>query len=234
MKLSDLRFHFTRKSSNAKTGPIPVSTSSAATCPATCPFKGNGCYAESGPLALHWREVTAGSRGTSAEQFFTEINSLPDGQLWRHNQAGDLPHTLGKISRRFIRGLVEANRGKRGFTYTHHSITKGENLELIRYANRNGFRINISTESESAADAAVAAGLPAVMAVRSDESRTHWRTPAGNVVTVCPAQRDGEQWEGVDCAKCQLCQTRSHRQIIAFLAHGTSKRRADAAINGAQ
>jgi hypothetical protein len=190
----------------------------------------NGCYAESGPLAIHWREVTDGNRGTDAAQFFTEIEELPDGQLWRHNQAGDLPHTLGRISRRFIKSIAEANRGRRGFTYTHHDITKGENLALIRYANRNGFRINVSTESESAADAAVAAGLPAVIAVSSDESRTHWRTPEGNVVTVCPAQRTEDQFSGVSCSSCQLCQSRSHKQIIAFLAHGTSKKKANAAI----
>ena len=234
MKLSELRFHFTRKSANVKTGPIPVSTSSSATCPATCPFKGNGCYAESGPLALHWRKVTAGNRGETAKEFFTQIQELPDGQLWRHNQAGDLPHTLGRISRRFIKSIVAANAGRRGFTYTHHDSTKGENLALIRYANRNGFRVNVSTETEAAADAAVAAGLPAVIAVPSSETRTHWRTPAGNVVTVCPAQRDGEQWEGVSCSNCELCQSRNVKQVIAFLAHGASKRKADAAINARQ
>lgn len=230
MKLSELRFHFTRKSANAKTGPIPVTTSSSVTCPSTCPFKGNGCYAESGPLALHWREVTAGNRGVDAEQFFQEIKELPEDQLWRHNQAGDLPHTNGRISRRFIKSIVAANSGRRGFTYTHHDITKGENLALVRYANRNGFRINVSTENEAAADRAVAAGLPAVIAVPSDETRTHWRTPDGNAVTVCPAQRKEDQFSGVSCSNCQLCQTRNHRQVIAFIAHGTSKKRADSAI----
>jgi hypothetical protein len=230
VKLSDLRFHFTPKSANVKTGPIPVSTSSSVTCPSTCPFKGNGCYAESGPLALHWREVTAGNRGTDAAGFFDSISKLPIGQLWRHNQAGDLPHTLGRISRRFIKSIVEANKGRRGFTYTHHDITKGENLALVRYANRNGFRVNVSTESEAAADRAVLAGLPAVIAVPSTETRTHWRTPAGHVVTVCPAQRKEDQFSGVSCSSCQLCQTRDHRQIIAFIVHGTSKKRADAAI----
>ena len=151
--LQTLRFHLTRVSSNAKTGPIPVSTSSKATCPATCPFMGNGCYAASGPLALHWAAVTRGERGTPFAEFLAAIRSLPAGQLWRMNQAGDIPHNgTGKISRRFIKGMVAANRGRRGFTYTHHDLTKGENLSLIRYANRNGFTVNVSTESEAAAD----------------------------------------------------------------------------------
>lgn len=227
--LSALRFHLTRVSSNVKTGPIPVSTSSKATCPATCPFMGNGCYASSGPLALHWQAVTRGDRGISFRDFLAAIASLPKGQIWRHNQAGDLPHSNGRISRRFVRGIVAANRGRRGFTYTHHDPSKGENAALIRYANRNGFRINVSTETETAADHAISAGMPAVLAVPSTETRRSWRTPAGNAVLVCPAQRSDTK----TCADCQLCERRGSRVIIAFIAHGTGKRKADQAIAAA-
>ena len=46
--------HLTLKSRNAKVGPIPVSTSSAATCRDMCPLKAKGCYATfSRPLNLH-------------------------------------------------------------------------------------------------------------------------------------------------------------------------------------
>ena len=225
-KLSELKFHLTRVSSNIKTGPIPVSTSSKATCPASCPFAGNGCYAESGPLAIHWSNVTKGDRGTGLREFMAAIAALPADQLWRHNQAGDLPHTAGKISRRFIRAIVRANKGHRGYTYTHHKLEQGENLSLIRQANRQGFTINASTESEHAADHAIACGLPAVLAVPSSETRTTWQTPGGNRVLVCPAQRSDTK----TCADCQLCHARGKRVIIAFLAHGTSKRKAEQAI----
>ncbi len=47
--------HLTSKSSNAKTGPIPVSTSTAAWCPDSCPLKGAGCYGNGGPLAIQWK-----------------------------------------------------------------------------------------------------------------------------------------------------------------------------------
>jgi len=228
--LQTLRFHLTRSSSNVKTGPIPVSTSSRATCPPTCPFLENGCYAHAGYYTrLHWDAVTRGERGLPMAQFFEQIALLPAGQLWRSNVAGDLPHTMGKISRRFLRGLVAANRGRRGFTYTHHDLSKGENLALIRQANRQGFRVNVSTESEAAADRAIAAGLPAVMACPSTEARNSWRTPAGNAVLVCPAQRSDSK----QCASCQLCHTRGRRVIIAFKAHGTGKKKADAAIAAA-
>lgn len=228
--LKNLRFHLSRVSTNSKTGPIPVSTSSKATCPVTCPFaNGNGCYAENHGLNFHWRAVTDGSRGVTALEFFRLIAALPSGQFWRANQAGDLPHTLGRVSRRFLRGLIAANRGRRGYTYSHHDLALGENLALIRQANRQGFTVNVSTETEASADRAVAAGLPAVVAVPSTETRTAWNTPAGNRVVVCPAQREGST---VDCATCQLCYQRpaGNRLIIAFLAHGTSKAKANAAI----
>jgi hypothetical protein len=229
--LQTLRFHLTRVSSNQKTGPIPVSTSSRATCPPTCPFLKNGCYADAGYYTrLHWDAVTRGDRGVPFADFLDQIRNLPPGQLWRHSVAGDLAHTAGRISRRYIKALVAANRGRRGFTYTHHDLSKGENLPLLRFANRNGFTVNVSTESEAAADRAIAAGLPAVIAVPSTETRTTWRTPAGNAVLVCPAQRSDTK----TCSDCQLCSDkRGRRVIIAFLAHGTGKRKADAAIAAA-
>lgn len=227
--LKNLRFHLSRISTNSKTGPIPVSSSPRATCFPTCPFLGQGCYGENYPLKFHWDKVSEGTRGVTAAEFFRLIAALPPAQLWRHNQVGDLPATAGRISRRFLRGLIGANRGKRGYTYSHHDLALGENLALIRQANRQGLTVNVSTETESAADRAVAAGLPAVVAVPSTETRTAWDTPAGNRVVVCPAQRDGST---VDCATCQLCYQRPAGLIVAFLTHGTSKAKANAAIAG--
>jgi hypothetical protein len=229
MKLSDLRFHLSRVSTNSKTGAIPVSTSPRSSCSPSCPFFNNGCYAENYPLRFHWEAVTRGERGEPLQRFLANIAALPVGQLWRHNQAGDLPHTAGRISRRFMRGLIAANRGRRGYTYTHHRLDIGENLPLIRQANRNGLTVNISTETETAADSAVAAGLPAVLTVPSDESRTTWQTAGGNRVLVCPAQRSDTK----TCADCQLCHKRGRRVIIAFLAHGTAKRKAERSLTGA-
>ena len=68
------KYHLTAKSANVKTGPIPVSTTSAATCPPECPFNNSqGCYAGSGPLALHWAAVTRGDRGDCFADFCDKI-----------------------------------------------------------------------------------------------------------------------------------------------------------------
>jgi hypothetical protein len=71
-------YHLTLKSRNAKTGPIPVSTSARTTCPPSCLFNnGNGCYAASGPLALHWAKVSDGRAGTDYDTFVSSIGALP-------------------------------------------------------------------------------------------------------------------------------------------------------------
>lgn len=231
MSLSDLTFHLSTKSDNKKTGSIAVSTSSKATCSPTCPFlpaNGGGCYAQSGPLNLHWLKVTSGERGTTFKEFTTKLKGLPDGSAFRHNQAGDLPHNKGKISETFIRKMVASVRHLRAYTYTHHSLTLGSNISLIRYANRNGFRVNVSCETEAQVDQAIAADLPAVVVVKSDETRTQWRTEAGNIVLVCPAQRSDSK----TCADCMLCHHRGKRVAIGFLAHGNGKRKAEASLEG--
>ena len=220
-----LRFHLTPVSSNSKTGPIPVSTSSRDTCPDSCPFRGNGCYADGGPLAIHWREVTAGRRGLPWSDFLRTIAQLPAGQLWRHNQAGDLWKPGTAIGRAALFQLVEANRGRRGFTYSHHKRTPAVKT-AFRAATANGFTINASCHSETEADAAMADGLRAVFVVPTSETRRFWTTSGGNRAVVCPAQLH----EGMDCKTCQLCQSRPSNVAIAFLAHGRGRKAIEAAI----
>lgn len=222
-----LRFHLTPKSANVKTGPIPVSTSSAATCPSAdiCPFKGNGCYAESGPLAIHWAAVTAGTRGTLWGEFLVRVAALPVGQIWRHNQAGDLYKPATKLGRLMLDALVEANRGRRGFTYSHHKRTPAV-VQAFRAATANGFTVNASCHSEGEADAAMADGLRAAFVVPAGESRVSWTTAGGNRAVVCPAQRI----DGITCETCQLCQRRPSHIAVAFKAHGRSWRAVEAAL----
>ena len=48
-----MRVQFIAVSQNAKTGPIPVSIVERASCWAGCALYENGCYAETGALAMH-------------------------------------------------------------------------------------------------------------------------------------------------------------------------------------
>jgi hypothetical protein len=210
-----MKVHLSIKSGNVKTGPIPVSTSSSETCPEACPFKAKGCYAKSGPLALHWAKVTSGGRGMEWPEFLESVKSFKPGQLWRHNQAGDLPGIGNNIDTGKLRELADANAGKRGFTYTHKPPV-GVNLEAIKDANQKGFTINLSANSVAHADSLAKTGLP-VAAVVPMESPDRFVSPGGNRVVVCPAQRVS----GLSCDKCRLCAKSDRGVIVGFRPHGT-------------
>ena len=216
-----MRVHITPRSGNAKTGPIPVTTTERASCPETCPFYDKGCYAKSGPLALHWRKVSDGERGTDWQGLCDFVSKLPDRQLWRHNQAGDLPHTDGQINGSLLGDLVRANKGKRGFTYTHHKLDVGLNTWYIATANQLGFTVNVSTESKDDAVAAYRKGLPAVVVVPSDHAGSDYGEVHDGVTFVtCPAQTD----KPLTCAECGLCSQSKRQCVVMFKAHGNAKR----------
>ena len=223
-----MNVHLSLKSSNAKTGPIPVSTTSARTCPPSCIFNREsegGCYAESGPLALHWRKVTEGERGMGWGAFCDAIGALPEGQLWRHNQAGDLPGEGDAIDAVMLDRLVQANAGKRGFTYTHKPMDRAENRDAVQKANARGFTINLSANNLQHADQLASLEIAPVVAVVPEGTPEKTTTPEGRTVIVCPAQTR----EDVSCATCQLCSRRDRRGIIVgFIAHGTAKRKVNA------
>jgi len=222
-------FHLTLKSGNEKTGPIPVTTSSSSTCPAACPLKAGGCYANGGKLAIHWNKVTRGERGGFLSSLVRQIQSFPVGQVWRHNQAGDLPGRGDDIDSKALLRLVRANAGRRGFTYTHkpcegHGSMETHNRAAVRHANHNGFTVNLSGNSLAHADRLADLQAGPVVAVVPEDAPATLTTPAGRKAIVCPAQ----QRDDITCANCQLCQRANRSVIIAFRAHGASKRKAEA------
>jgi hypothetical protein len=212
-----MQVHLTLKSNNAKTGPIPVSTTERDSCPDDCAMRAD-CYADTGPLALHWGAVSAGARGADWPTFTQSVAALPDDQLWRHNQAGDLPRKGASVDPVKLGQLVAANRGRRGFTYSHHR--DAESLEWIRHANAWGFTVNLSANDLTDADTLAATGAGPVVVVLPSNQLTATTTPQGRPVVVCPAAR----LDYMTCATCQLCQKRDRHSIVGFPAHGNRKR----------
>ena len=224
--MRDYNVSLTMVSRNAKTGPIPVSTTSAETCPPTCPFTDKGgCYAGNGPLNLFWQKVTARKLGASWDEFTKQVAKLGRGALWRHNQAGDLPGDGFAIDSAALAKLVRANKGKRGFTYTHYdSLANEGNRDAIAHANANGFTINLSANNLAHADSLAALEIAPVAVVLPSNvtGNVKLATPQGRKVVVCPATyRDN-----VSCASCGLCALQRDA-IVGFPAHGVQKRKAD-------
>ncbi len=218
-------YHITPKSKNVKVGKMAVTTSTATTCPTSCPFKSNGCYADSGPLKLHWDKVTRKERGDDWSTFIDKIKELPTGSKWRHNQAGDLPGDMEKLDDKKCIELAKANKGKRGFTYTHYDVLDNfQNAITVNIMNHLGFTVNVSANNLEHADKLCDLNIAPVATVLPIEQTTNTVTPKGRKVVVCPATYKDD----VSCASCMLCEKWDRNVVVGFPAHGTSKKKASA------
>jgi len=218
-------YHITPKSKNVKVGKMAVTTSTATTCPTSCPFKSNGCYADSGPLKLHWDKVTRKERGDDWSTFIDKIKNLPTGSKWRHNQAGDLPGDMEKLDDKKCVELAKANKGKRGFTYTHYDVLDNfQNAITVNIMNHLGFTVNVSANNLEHADKLCDLNIAPVATVLPIEQTTNTVTPKGRKVVVCPATYKDD----VSCASCMLCEKWDRNVVVGFPAHGTSKKKASA------
>lgn len=197
---------------NSKTA-IPTTRSWRGSCPSSCPLLGKSCYAENFPMVMHWDKLSR--EGLSYADLLEEIKCLRRGQLWRHNDAGDLIGNGDTIDITALNALVEANRGRRGFTYTHWPWR--DNFELLKWANRSGFTINVSAKGVDDALEAHNAGLPTTVILNTDGQKMV--RVAGVRIVICPAQRKKK----MTCAECGICATADRNYIIGFWPQGTKK-----------
>jgi hypothetical protein len=216
-----MKVSLTLVSGNAKIGPIPSSMTSAESCPPSCPFKGKGCYADTGPIQIHWKRLTNGLSGMDWPSFCKSVRKcIQAGVLWRHNTAGDLPGEGENIDGTMLRELIAANRGRKGFTYSHKHTTEA-NLKLIKESNDNGFTVNLSANNPDHADRLAETGAGPVVTVlparRSENDPKTLATPQGRKIIICPATYKA----GVNCMTCRLCQRADRSVIVGFEAHGT-------------
>ena len=213
------RYHFIRESGNRKTGPIPVTYSERETCPPSCPHYRADCYAEDFYTRLSWDKVPV--RGGDLAALCASVAALPEGQLWRHNVAGDLPGQGETVDAVALGEIVRANIGRRGFTYTHKK--SADAIEWAGHATRWGFTVNLSADDAGEADTLAETGLPVTAIVPMDCPEKSY-TPEGRTIIVCPAQTR----DHVSCASCGLCARANRGVIVGFRAHGTRARVADA------
>lgn len=219
------KYLITFTSSNRITGPIMVTTSPRSSCPLSCPLRKdqlNQCYAERGHLGGRiWSGLDRTDPGETFgngvkvytfEQLLIVIGLLAPGQMWRHNQAGDLPTVDGiHIDDLKLDALVQANRGRRCFTFTHHDPFNDHNKRAIKKACEHGFMINLSADSLEEADRLADLDIAPVAVVVDPNQKENMTTPKGRKVAICPARLG----KGITCSTCQIC-TKKHKAIIAF------------------
>ncbi len=218
------RVLFTAASGNAKTGPIVASYIEATTCPDVCPLKKSGCYADSGPTLLQWRKTEDPAKSISWDEYMSRLRKAEPGRLFRHGVAGDLPGTGNRLDIGLLEELVGASSKLKGFAYTHKPLDGPGEAVAVNLATAKGFVINLSADNLAEADRKASLGVgPVVTLLPSDTPlKGALRTPEGRKVVICPAQTRDD----VTCVSCRLC-ARNRTSIVGFLAHGTSKRKAD-------
>jgi hypothetical protein len=242
-----MKTHFIPVSQNAKTGPIPVSITERASCWHGCALYENGCYAETGALAMHWRRVSNGLAGISWTEFCARIAALKPGRLWRYAQAGDLPGYGAAIDGTLLQMLVAANAGKPVIAFTHKPVlgddpVAAENRRLIAMAVEAGFMVNLSANNPAHADELAALGIAPVVTVLAHayarsatrhrfkrhqdvwgETIGEWRDRITSLPRRTPAGRRiamcPATYSGAICKNCDAC-ARSRDAVIGFPAHG--------------
>ncbi|HUU88931.1 MAG TPA: hypothetical protein VMX17_14445 [Candidatus Glassbacteria bacterium] len=218
---------FPKRSKNRKTGNIPTSHTEWITCPTACPLNnGRGCYGKVGPLAWHW-DMFGREKKLTWKTFCKTVSSLKDGVIWRHNVVGDLPGVGNEINLEVLKLLVEANKGKRGFTYTHKPVlghSFGDNRKAIKYCNDNGFAVSLSSVGLKQADRLFDLGIaPVVVVLPELFAKKEFITPKGRKGAICPAELDY-----INCKNCGICSFTNRELIIGFKAHGVQKNKVSA------
>jgi hypothetical protein len=242
-----MRAQFIAVSQNAKTGPIPASIVERASCWPGCALYENGCYAETGALAMHWNRVSRGLAGGSWSEFCGKVAALRPGRLWRYAQAGDLPGYGPQIDATLLEELVAANTGKNVIAFTHKPTLGNdpvavENRRLIAAAIKAGFTINLSADNPAHADRLAELGIAPVVAVaarayarrairhrfkrRRDEwaeAIGEWRDRTASLPRHTPAGRRiaicPATYSVATCKSCGAC-ARVRDAVIGFPAHG--------------
>jgi hypothetical protein len=224
--MSNAPVSFVEVSQNAKIGLCSATYVSQVTCPATCPLKGNGCYAETGHVGIQTRRLNNASQGYTPEQ----VSFMEADLVRKYARKNALPlrlHVVGDVP-------TQAAAEALGDAGTHY--TKVSNAPVWTYTHnwreitRDAFgTVSVLASCESIKDAAVAyeAGYAAAVVVEQhpDNGRAYFDEATGIKVIPCPQQTRKD----VTCVECGLCmkadKLHKSKSVIAFAAHGVSKKK---------
>ena len=210
-------------------GPYVTSTYVAIepTCPASCPYRGNGCYAQAGmavrPLDREARRGGwTGSATIAAEVEAidrTLVRGVPQdgangGRDLRLHVSGDAHDTAGAEA---LAGAAERWRARGGasvWTFTHlwREIPRGAWGPISVLA---------SVETEADAIRARRRGYAPALTTQKHESDGSFVVGRDTRIVPCPAQTRGRT-----CAECRLCLDVTPSRGVSFELHGREEKRA--------
>lgn len=242
MNKKQVNFSITENSHNRKTGPITVLKSEmVATCPDSCSWKKNGCYAKYGPITIAWSKIN--KSGISLNEVCLKIKKLPRKSLLRLFESGDLPgNGKYRLYKDACIQLAKSCKSVVAFGYSHYRPNK-HNLpifmEIAKYCT-----INLSVDNLKQADEMIKTGLPVVTVVPKDSPSVFY-TEGGNKVVVCPFEQVKKDENGnivkrkvENCMTCAsgsgkgpLCAWQKRDFIIGFKPHGSGAKYLNTKMN---
>lgn len=184
---------------------LPVGTvENGGTCPATCPFLGNGCYAQKGNVNMHQRS-TAGCNPVDEADAIAKMEPKP-GDMLRLHVSGDFVSNAHLKAVDKACGEWIAKGGDKPWAYTH-------NWRHLNPENAKHFSLMASVHSLEEADQAKAKGWKCfALAVPNFDGPKAFSVGEHKVVP-CPNQTQ----EAKTCKDCKLCTT--GKVNVAFAKH---------------
>lgn len=200
-------------------GTVSATYVSQNSCPATCPFRNAGCYAESGHTAFTTRKVNASEVVTPESIAEVEAGAI-------RGLSGQYPlrlHVVGDCSTEAAARIVAEAADEYAsrhdmpvWTYTHaHDVPRNAwgKVSVLRSCE------NLTQISQAHAD-----GYATAMVVPEFESDKAYPLENGFVGIPCPHQTGKVK----GCKNCGLCQNdeklHANKRVVLFAAHGSRKK----------
>lgn len=204
------------RSSNAKLGDCAATYRTQDTCPKTCPFLGNGCYAEYGFTGMFTTSrLNRADTPDLTAVFLREaelIRALPGTRPLRLSVVGDVPTAEAAGILAAASAEYTAKHGQPVWAYTHWWAT------VPRRA-WGSVSVLASCETPALVCKARRRGYAAALVVPSFPGRAAFRA-GGETVVPCPSQTAGKT-----CAECRLCTRdrtlRDRGVTVGFAPHGS-------------
>ena len=187
------------------------------TCPASCPYLGAGCYAQSGLVHMAQRRASAGLEESLSSAAIVMGLAARYRQVARLHVSGDVYGPSGSVDLAYVEGLCALGDGIRrrlgrdavlAYGYTHAPRSEFE-IWRLALAGR-GVRLRYS--SDAGERGAVVEDFSRLGALREAHG--------GARFAKCPAQLD----EITQCADCRICWERPELTVV-FEPHGPERAR---------
>lgn len=213
------------KTANQKVGDVSVTHVSQHSCPLSCPFFNNGCYAENGPEGLIARRLNANSVTDNIEIARIEsqgILLLSGKKHLRLHVVGDSITEEGTEFLSKAANVYMSRHNKKVWTYTHGKTTRAVwgNISVLR-----------SVETMEGVKEAHTAGFASAMVCdipRDEHGKIIGKSiPLGDgfIGIPCPHQTGKTS----SCNNCGLCMNDKHlhsqKKVVLFDPHGMSAKK---------